>query len=97
MPVAEHDLNHAIDLHVPPIHWAEQGFVLGILDYIMYLAARLKDLNAFVFLLLKKLQVGLEVNIAIRFHTSDAEFLLLLILLLFLVKIGIVLVGVAII
>lgn len=50
MAVAEHDLNHAVDLHVAAVHRTQQGLDPRLLDDVVYLAARLEDLDALVFL-----------------------------------------------
>jgi len=51
MPIAEHDLNHAVHLHVAAIHGAKQCLSPCVLDDVVDLAACLEYLDAFVFLL----------------------------------------------
>ena len=70
--ISEHDLNHAVDVHVAPVHGIQLAVTSGLFYYVMDRAAWLEDLNALVFLRFKELKVSGEIDVALRLNAPDA-------------------------
>lgn len=73
MPIGKQQRDHAVYVHVTPVHRAQVRVCLRSLDYFVDLAAASEYFDALVLFLLQEGLVVLEIYVRFRVDASDAE------------------------